>query len=186
MIWVVLALPAVVVFLLLALLGVMRETVLLRGEVKAFQDLIRRPPPPKFVNGHMPEALTRALAPRLPFAPGSHQLLVAFVSPGCAPCEETVDALAAAVADGRVRHEDLAFVVWVLDETEGELFSPRIPGAFVLDSTGELSRACEVRATPTLFLVERDSYRVLDYSLEGTPQWATSRLATDNLVATAT
>jgi hypothetical protein len=54
---------ALTVFLLLAVLGAMREVTLLRGETGALAQLIKSPPPPTFVQGgQVPDALKPQLS----------------------------------------------------------------------------------------------------------------------------
>lgn len=107
MFWAVLALATTTVFFLLAVLGAMRETVLLRGQVEALSQLVRHPPPPSYVGGRAPEALVRAIEMAGETAVADGPLAVAFVSPGCAPCEDLVAGLAAAVEDSEVGREDV-------------------------------------------------------------------------------
>ena len=59
--WVVLGLGVLTVLLLLAVLGAMREVVLVRGELEAFGQLVKRPPPPSFVDAVLPAPLVDVL-----------------------------------------------------------------------------------------------------------------------------
>jgi hypothetical protein len=54
-------LAALTLFLALAVLGSMRETVLLRGEVEALSQLIKNPPPPSFIGSTTPNTLRKVL-----------------------------------------------------------------------------------------------------------------------------
>lgn len=170
------ALAGLTSFFCLAVLGAMREVVLLRGEVKAFRDIVQRPPPPSFVHERIPAALIAELEGALAADRVSDRLVVSFVAPGCGPCEALVDGLAAAVANGKVDRDDLGFVIWTMEADAGRLLQSRVPSPAIVDAGGALSRACEIRGTPTVFLVSRVDYSVLDYTLEGTAEWVISRL----------
>jgi hypothetical protein len=178
------ALTVVVVFLLLAVLGAMREVVVLRGDVKAFTDLVQRPPAPTFVAER--DRVPAALSKRLPHATeSSERHLVAFLSPGCQPCQDLASGLSAAVEEGHLAREQLTVVVWAFTHPEAERFASQIALPCILDGDGKLSRLCEVRATPTLFIVSADNHKVLDYSPEGSTEWVISRMKGPALTATA-
>src|SRR5215217_4382120 len=59
--WAVLSLGVLTAFLLLAVLGAMREVVLVRGELEAFGQLVKRPPPPSYVEAALPASLVGVL-----------------------------------------------------------------------------------------------------------------------------
>ena len=98
--------------LFVLILGVMREVVIMRGEVTALSQLITDPPPPSFLGQRLPDALSRRLAPpeaNTSGTPGTW--VVAFLSPGCASCKSVLDDVAAAVEDGTLKRGDVRFVV---------------------------------------------------------------------------
>lgn len=183
--WIAIAvLGVIVVFLLLAVLGAMREVVVLRGDVKGFTDLVQRPPAPTFVaeHGHLPAALIK----RMPPASGSFaRHLVAFLSPGCQPCQDLASGLAGAVGEGHLGADQMSIVVWAFTYEEAERYATRLGLPAILDGDGQLSRMCEIRATPTLFVVSTENYKVLDYSPEGSTEWVISRMTGPALTATA-
>lgn len=175
MLGVVVGLVSVTLFLALAVLGSMRETVLLRGEVKALSQLITSPPPPSFVRGRVPDALRKTLQ-QLHAAPAAAtRWLVAFVTPGCGPCQEVATGLRNAVGRGEVLASDLVFVVWA-SRREASAFASELPGHVLIDDDGDLARSCEVKATPTSFVVSRADFRVLDFDLEGGVEWILDRM----------
>lgn len=169
------ALAAITGGLWLALLGMMREIVLLRSDVKVFRELVQQPPAPSFVGERAPAALTAVLADR-PATARQERQLVAFLSPGCAPCEELADELAEAVKARRLAYEDVLVFAWAYSEEDAARYANRLPLETVVDHQGKLSRACEVRATPTLFIVSRDDHTVLDYTPEGRSEWILDRM----------
>lgn len=185
MAWMVVGLGVLTVFLLLAVLGAMREVVLLRGELEAFGQLVKRPPPPSYVDASLPSALVGAIEAALVPCENDDRLVVAFVSPGCKPCEDLVQGLALAAEQGELRREDLFFVVWAARDEDAERLVPDLPGPGVSDSGGSLARASEIRGTPTVFVVSRSDYQVLDYDLEGEPEWVLRHLAHPELAPAA-
>jgi len=180
--WQVLALAAAVGFLLLVVLGALREVMVLRGEVAGLSQLITDPPPPSFVhadNGsdtRAPDALIRALQEANPLPMPSRQI-VAFVAPGCGPCEDIARDVSALLNNGGgYRSEELLFIVGAPRMSEAQDFAAHLPGRTILDRGAVLRRACEVRGTPTLFLVSAPDFHVTDYTVEGDAQWIATRL----------
>jgi hypothetical protein len=171
-------------FLALAVLGSMRETVLLRGEVDALSQLITSPPPPSFVGGPAPDDLRRLLESIEPMSTHPGSSLVAFVSPGCKPCDDILTGLSRAAEEGQIRSDDLLFVVWAEETNAVRRFASQLPGHTVIDDSGDLARKCEIRATPTLLLVSRD-FTVVDYNPEGGVEWILSRLSPNTAVPLA-
>jgi hypothetical protein len=172
---VVAVLAGLTLFLGLAVLGSMRETVFLRGEVAALSYLMKNPPPPSYLGGSVPDVI-RGMLESEPVSSATARWLVAFLAPGCGPCEDIVTGLSDAVQQGDVRPADLFFVVWAERTRQTERFASRLPGRAVIDDTGVLARKCEVRATPMLFIVSRDDFAVTDYSPEGGVEWILKRL----------
>lgn len=168
------------VFLALAALGAMREMGLLRAEVDAWQDLVKNPPPPSFIGAEPPPALAEVLQSEwtpLPPQEVPAKELVAFLSPGCSPCEHIAESLTAAVENRDLSSKHLRFIVWTFSEPEGKALAARLPGESVLDLDGSIASACEVRGTPTLLMVSREEQRVVDFSTEGKISWVLDHLA---------
>lgn len=172
---------AVVLFLLLAVLATMRETVMLRGQVTALQQLIKNPPAPSYaINGtQLPAPLVNALVGPADVSSlvTSDVQLVAFVSPGCRPCETLTSGLADAVERGDVGGDSLVFIVWATDEARAAEYGSRLPGQVLLDCDADLQRIAEIRGTPTLLLVSRADNHVIDYSLEGDVAWVITQFS---------
>lgn len=179
------ALAGGILFVALVVLGVMREVVILRGEVAALSQLITDPPPPSFLNERLPDALSRRLAfvtegRRTPSRPH----VVAFVSPGCEGCTALVRELRVAVGEGRVDPGAVSFVVTWADSAEPDVYHEAAAVAdTVLDADGALARVCEVRATPTLLAVESQGLTVFAHKAGGDPEWVGSVLGSSKIAA---
>lgn len=177
--WVVIAAQGTVtVFLLLAVLGAMREITLLRSDVRIFRDLIQRPPAPSFVGGRMPDVLARELE-RVAWSDGAtERQAVAFLSPACSPCEVLADDLTALVGEDESRRDKITLVVSASDDVEAERFAAKLPLRAIVDRGGTLLRACEIRGTPSVFMVSRSEHNVLDYSPEANSEWVLEQITT--------
>lgn len=83
--------------------------------------------------------------------------------------------------DGRLNLEDVTVVVWAFSADDAARFAERLPLHCITDVQGELSRACQVRSTPTVFIVstEGESYSVIDYSPEGSIEWVLDQMTAD-------
>lgn len=114
------------------------------------------------------------------------QQIVAFVTPGCAPCEDLVISIRSALDEGLLPPAALLFVVWATPTDHGEALAATLPGPAVIDSDGALARACEVRATPAVFILSRPDFRVVDFSPKGDIRWIQSYLTSRLQVTTAT
>src|SRR2546423_9052810 len=102
----------------------MREIVVLRADVKAFRELVQRPPAPSFVNDRLPDALAKLLPSKR--SAGSGKRLVAFLSPGCQPCQDLADALTEAIDAGDVAAEDVTPVIWAFSTQQAEDHARRL------------------------------------------------------------
>jgi hypothetical protein len=175
-VWIVIGvLVALLVFFCLAILGTMQEVVALRSEVKLFRDIVQHPPPPAFVGGPAPSEMVELM--RSGVASDSDKHVVAFIAPGCGPCEDLASGLTTAVSEAAFSARDVSVVIWAATADGAHEFADRIPLATVLDVGGKISRRCEVRSTPTLFLVSQSDLTVADYSPEGSLEWIKTRLA---------
>jgi hypothetical protein len=110
-------------------------------------------------------------------ASNSDKHVVAFIAPGCGPCEDLASGLTTAVSEAAFSARDVSVVIWAATADGAHEFADRIPLATVLDVGGKISRRCEVRSTPTLFLVSQSDLTVADYSPEGSLEWIKTRLA---------
>jgi len=166
-------------FLLLVALGTLREVVFLRAGVNRCDQLIARSrKPPSFVSEKVPDVLVEALASRrTPNGTGRTtrpaRELVAFVAPGCRPCETLVQR-ASLMSTG---FEQLVFVVVAAHSANGDTaFAAKLPGRVIVDETGRLATACEIQATPTLFLIDKDDHHLVDYTYAGDVEWIANHL----------
>lgn len=170
------------VFLYLVTLTLMREVVLLRGEVDSISTLIKNPPPPSFVGELAPAGLRDLIRQSSPDQHDGLQI-VAFVRSGCGPCQSLVGGLSSAIESGRLDPQRLLFVVQTNGGPESRRFAASLPAYGVSDLDGSYARLCEVRGTPSLFAVDRSTGMVIAFNAGGDPEWVTSRL-TEPLVPT--
>lgn len=84
--------------------------------------------PPSHVEATLPAPLVDVIDETL--APGVDDggVMVAFVSPGCKPCEDLVLGLSVAAEERRLRREDLFFVVWAMKDADAERMVGDLPG----------------------------------------------------------
>lgn len=168
---------AVVELLLFALvLVVMREAVILRSQVTALSQLIISPPMPSYLQDRLPEPLVCGLA--FGDAPKPREAhLAIFLDSGCAGCDQLAAELRQAVALGQVRPSQITFIVSAASE-DAETFQKarRTGGRTVLDTTGGLLKAAEVRGTPSQLAFWRDTMVAFDSKLGGDVEWTLHRL----------
>jgi hypothetical protein len=162
--------------LLSALLGTMREVVLLRLEVSTISGLITHPPPPSFLHRRLPALAQTRLEDAIP-ADGSVHVL-AFVSPGCGACHDFIESLTSAIGRGRVDGGAVSFVLaWTKADEDCEPLDRTAP--CVVDGDGAIARSCEIRATPTLLAVVTDTMTVIGHKPGGDVEWLEAMLKTN-------
>lgn len=170
-----LVLAAAVLFLFLTILGTMREVTLLRGEVAAFRQLILKPPVPSFATGPLPAVATEALSALPSRDDRTHALL--FLSQGCGGCDDLVRKMGAAIRSGAVSSDDFTFVISAASRDSGLVTAASaVTSRVLLDASDEIFKACEVRSTPTLFIVAGSSPQVTDYVFGGDVEWIRQRV----------
>lgn len=181
MIVVTLVLAVLLLALIAVVLGVMREAVILRGDVKALSSLITYPPAPSFLGEALPAPAARRLpvlaqagASDRPRDGDSH--IVAFLSPDCSGCSGLVSDIAAAVEAGRLPaeqvEESISFLVASYEAEEPAVaHTARAIGEVLIDANAELGKACEVRHTPMLMAIRLPDAIVVDYSVGGGIEW---------------
>jgi len=167
-----------VLILLIALLGMMRETTILREHVTALSQLITDPPAPSFLGRPLPAIFTERLPSIREISRqkgGAH--IVLFVKTGCFGCEDYIAALARPVKAGQLSKDDISCVV-VAPAEDSALFqgAQRISNRVVLDPAGDVLRACEVRGTPAQYAIQATSLEVFDYTTGGDLSWIQQRL----------
>ena len=165
--------------LILLVVGMMREIVVLRGEIAAFADLIKHPPPPTYVGRDLPDRLRESLEE---IGLTSDHLVVAFASPSCGPSSQMLENLAEALADGQL-HEDDVVVVMATDRGRVDTeMSQGIPNV-IHDVDGRLAHAAEVRTTPALVWVSLSQGVALEHHYGGSVEWMMQRLQAASLSA---
>lgn len=163
--------------LFLVILAVMREVVILRGEVTALSQLIVDPPVPSYLGQKLPRALARRLEEMAGgLAPSRRVHAVLFLKNACEGCNDLVADVRRAVGDGILDREDISFVVAAGEEAPIARAAQSISRSVVLDPGGKLLDESEIRATPTVLTVRGDTLDVLDYKLGGELGWIIDQL----------
>ncbi|MGH2916665.1 MAG: hypothetical protein ACRDMX_16940 [Solirubrobacteraceae bacterium] len=164
---------AICLVLLLAILGTMRETVIMRGEVTALAQLITDPPPPSFLGDRIPDALAQHLVERVGSKQEERQVLVvALVSPTCSACKSLVAEIERAVSSGALGRSQIFLVVTWPEEPNPSIYKRAAMFAeATLDEDGTLARACELRFTPTLIAVDVESMTATAHKPGGDIRW---------------
>jgi hypothetical protein len=193
MIVVTLVLAMLLLALMAVVVGVMREAVILRGDVKALSSLITNPPAPSFLGEALPAPAARRLPALVRGAssdeprPGDSHIL-AFLSPDCSGCSGLVSDLAAAVKSNALSADrvgqSISFLVASYEAQEPTVASAaRAVGEVIIDANAELGKACEVRHTPMLMEIRLPDAIVIDYNIGGGIEWIQKILQPQSAVA---
>jgi hypothetical protein len=88
-----------------------------------------------------------------------------------------VERLRHETAAGRLDRGRLSLIVAAhSDADEVYRAARRIDESTVLDVAGELSRECEIRATPAILMVDPTTFEVEDYIFGGDEEWIRQRI----------
>lgn len=153
------------VFLVLVILGVMREVVLLRGEVVSLANLVTRAPQPSYLGQQLPAPLIQALEANNAVPDGGALL---FLSSDCSGCL----ALLEEVWNKLGQLPQLTCVVkakTAADHVAAQ--AKRVAGSVVIDINGELLRVAEVVSTPSGVAFRPGSYETYEFSAGGDEEW---------------
>jgi len=183
---------AALLLMIVVMLGVMRETAILRGETASLKQLIIDPPAPSFIGDKLPDVLAQHLTF---FADqgdmGQRQALarahvILFVKPNCEGCEALIAQVKGAIAAKLIAQDDLSCVVLATSEEAHHFQLARsVSRNTVLDPQGDLLKACEVRGTPTQLAIWADTLHVFDYTMGGDVEWIRQRLQASQGIAAA-
>ena len=166
----------------LALLAVMRETVLLRADVHALSQVITKPPDPEILGSPLPRPVRDIANPQGEFLVGdAAPRVTGFLSVACGNCLTLVEDIHSAAARNPELYRQVSFVLTAKPGQRSEVGAllERLPFAVLHDTDGTVARACDVRGTPMLVSwVPSDNDRVQDYVYGGSAQWVLDRTAT--------
>lgn len=174
---IVLVISAVIVLMFLVVLGIMRETVILRGEVKALSQLITEPPVPSVLGNQLPALLSKELLSYNPASFPQKAHIIIFVSSNCFGCTDLIQELSKAIKSQSFSSQDFTLVVKSISNKNEMIELANLLGMkVVIDKNGKILELCEVRGTPTLFSVWLDKMEVFDYKLGGDLEWIHQKL----------
>lgn len=163
--------------LLLVVLVLMRETVMLRNQVKMLSMVAVAPAAPSFMDGRVPDVLARRFEPMVDSPSAVPTAVIIFVKSGCDACEALLEEVHRAIRQRLFSNEGLWLVVGSQDKEEPILGKASAVGSAVVhDADGSLRRACQILATPSLFAVRTDDLHLLDYEVGGDIAWIAQRL----------
>ena len=94
---------ALLLAVVLALLGTMREVAVLQAKIQGFTELLLKPPTPTFVDGVLPAGALERLRGHLSPQPGS--VFLVFARKGCSECHQLLQDMKDAVVSGAVNLE---------------------------------------------------------------------------------
>lgn len=170
----------------LALLSLMREVVMLRGDVSALSQLITEPPEPDIIGKPMPDAILSKVrdAPSASHLRPSGFMCAIFLSDDCGACGSLTDDLVATVELDPVIRMGICGVV-PLTVPQPSSIAPRLAavGIPVVGDDGSLSSECGLRATPLAICFERDSGRATEFEYGPDLAWVMGRLKVNNAAA---
>lgn len=174
------ALAVSAITLFLVILGVMREVVILRGEVRALSNLIVSPPTPYYFGERLPRALSEALPSLRDGVYADEPHVIAFVSPGCGPCTDLTTEIRDRVLTRELDPTKISFVVCNASES-AEFFKEvaSVGSETVADELGRMMTTWEIRATPSLLALSAGDRRVVDFVAGGDVEWIKEKLTAE-------
>ncbi len=171
-------LAMITLFLLLAVLGTMREAIILREHVAALSQLIVKPPAPSFLHQPLPDVIADRLSLPGRLRERSHQShVILFFSAGCNGCAAFIPRLQEVVNEDLIDSSQLSCIVSASSENEPVYQLARaVCGTAILDRQGQLAKALEVKMTPVQFAISTHTLEVVDYTLGGDVEWIRQQL----------
>lgn len=167
----------------LVVLTQMREVIILRGEVSALAQLITNPPVPRIIGSPVPDRLRTQVLGRRSLAtvgelPG--MVVVMFLSDTCGSCAQLVDEVGAHLSRGELQTDSVIAVITQSNTSRrSELWGAlSAQDLLVIADEGQLSRECDVRATPMLLAVDIPSGVATEYSYGSGASWIAQRTPT--------
>lgn len=176
--WLSLSAIAVSLILLLVSLALMREIVILRGDVSALSQLITSPPDPRIIGHEIPQRIFAAVASGDEAYREDAQACAVFMADDCGACSKLADDIAATVGSPWL---DLSRFCAVVDTHDPDasyicrkLLSARMK--VIHDHGATLAKECDVRGTPMSISFLATSGIALDYKYGGDLHWISERM----------
>jgi hypothetical protein len=167
-------------FVVLLVLGAMREILILRREVNTAIDIITVPPRPPYLGKRLPDDVQRALEPGLSeYAPE----LLLFLSEGCNSCVQVLKEIE--------RHRDASAsesgvpvrAAIVTDQSLARRLlriNERTQLSIINDAADAAYRLTGLRGRPSALRIEWPSRTVVDYTRGVEPEWLRKNYVTPN------
>lgn len=165
----------VTITLLVAILGTMREVVILRSEVTTLSQLILVPPEPAYLDASPPDELLA----RLSLRDLRERVAVLFLSTDCTSCLRLTRACAEQIESG-VLSPDMLHVVLTKPSTHASLTRTlRSCGINIIeDSNGAISSSCSILLTPSALILDKQRSRVESFRSGVSISWILDELET--------
>lgn len=163
----------------LALFAVLREIVILRGEVHALTQVITRPPEPAILGALLP-ATAQAIGHSSAVSSNGHAglMFTAFLSSDCGSCRQLVLDLQEATQVAPDLDQLIGLVVTVRAKRVSALEDLISTTSFpMLRDDGTIARQCDVRGTPMLVSWSPSLQgKGTDYTYGGSAEWVLDRV----------
>lgn len=157
--------------LFLGLLGVMREVVILRGEVRGLSHLILMPPEPPYVGNPAPDLLQQRLQP-VSFPDSQEDLIALFLSSDCAACGSLMSDCEGEFDSGGISPERFVLVAAGVDERSRLVRRLKMSGAAVIaDPDRSLVTECGVIITPSALMISASEMSVTSFRAGVSMRW---------------
>jgi len=166
---------ALLMAVVLALVGTMREVVVLQGRTDTLTELLLKPPEPTFPGGVLPDSVADRLQSMAVEPPGDSFLI--FLSKGCSGCSHLVQAIRGAISSNIANRSNFVCVIGA--KSAGGSFEQSIADlsvAIVVDHDGQLMKSCQIQATPTIVHLQDKTLRVLGAAVGEGFDWILPRL----------
>lgn len=164
----------------LVVLTQMREVIILRGEVSALAQLITNPPIPRIIGSPVPDRLrTEVLDRRLRAAVGRELsgVVVMFLSDTCGSCTQLAHEVGSHLSRGELQADAVIAVITQSNaSSRSDLWRAlEAQKLLIIVDEGQLSRECDVRATPMLLAVDATTGVATEYSYGSGASWIAQR-----------
>jgi hypothetical protein len=161
-----LACAALLAFVVLLVLGMMRELAIARSETDALMRILLQDAQPSFLHAQLPAAIQQLLPP-----PNGHRHRVLLaLSDGCGSCRAFLESLSQH-DDGRLAAGLTCLLKVSTHRSPLVKLARRLTDGVVVDHKGELFKKLEVSSTPAMFVIDNTDGTVVGHKLGPDAMW---------------